>query len=509
MNVIRLTGATLMAAALWNVSAPAASAGTYVVEACRTKDGPAPTTAWRAVALGDGVPIREPYVLNGCLSGGPMMINDLAFEHPLQVGVQWGFTPPRGTTIEGFRLQRHARQFADAGLYYRVRAGGTEVEVGHPDVSWEFGDYLVSGELVASELRESDVAVEVFCDMECHKEFQITIARAAVTVRDEISPELVGVPSGTLVSGGSLQGVVDVHVGFQDVGGGVATAELTVDGRTRNSTPVGGPKCRAPYVASVPCAAAGQVELRLDTADLAPGHHSVEVELRDVAGNRTTVGPYGVWVRTPTSSATTEEPAPGATSATAAPTPSGTLSITGKRTRRVKFVSTKLAGTLAGTAIAGQRVEVCTRPLRGGSWSAPTVVTTDAKGRFSLSLPRGPSREVRLAYGASVQTVKLIVAAPVRLKVNRRSTRNGRSVRFSGTVPGTDGARTRVELQAWAGKWVPFKTAALRNGRFNASYRFTSTYSKTRYRFRAVIHDDDDFPYAGGTSPEVKVVVRP
>ncbi len=134
---------------------------------------------------------------------------------------------------------------------------------------------------------------------------------------------------------------------------------------------------------------------------------------------------------------------------------------------------------------------------------------TDAKGRFSVKLGKGVSREVRISYGDSVQTVKVIVAAPVRLKTDKKSTRNGRSVTFTGSVPGAGNARTRVELQALAsGKWIPFKTAELRNGKFKASYRFLRTFSTQRYSFRAVIRADEDFPYAAGKSAVVRVVVR-
>ena len=106
--------------------------------------------------------------------------------------------------------------------------------------------------------------------------------------------------------------------------------------------------------------------------------------------------------------------------------------------------------------------------------------------------------------------MKVIVAAPVRLTTDRKSTRNGRAVKFRGSVPGAGGARTRVELQAWAnGKWIPFKTADLKRGKFSASYRFTRTFSAMQDRFRAVIHADPDFPYAAGTSPVVKGIVRP
>ena len=94
--------------------------------------------------------------------------------------------------------------------------------------------------------------------------------------------------------------------------------------------------------------------------------------------------------------------------------------------------------------------------------------------------------------------MKVIVAAPVRLKVSPTKTRNGRTIKFSGSVPQAGKARTRVELQAWAnGKWVPFKTVALKNGRFRAGYRFMRTFIAQRYRFRAVIQDDPNFRVRG------------
>ena len=118
---------------------------------------------------------------------------------------------------------------------------------------------------------------------------------------------------------------------------------------------------------------------------------------------------------------------------------------------------------------------------------------------------------MRLTYGASTVTLHLVVRAPVRLAVDTRATRNGRTIHFTGRIPGAPAtAGTRVELQAWAdGEWIPFKTAPLKHGRFSASYRFTRTFSVNRYRFRAVVHKDPALPYVAGTSNVVKVLVRP
>jgi hypothetical protein len=334
-----------------------------------------------------------------------------------------------------------------------------------------------------------------------------------VTLRDQAAPEVLAVSDGDLVSGRSLDGVVELPLQFRDAGGGVESVELIVDGQTHQVIPVGGPNCKVPYVVATPCASAGQATVAFDAAELDGGLHTVEAVLHDVAGNRTSVGPYVVRVPARVLSPATSEGPEADPPATLAPLPpAGALSLTGTRTRRGSYKPATFRGTVTaptGSALGGARVTVATRGLNSSAWSNPASVVADAHGRFAFTLPRGPSREVRVAYGESVQTVKMIVAAPVRLRTNRGRTRNGRTIKFLGTVPGAGAARTRVELQAWAGRWVPFKTVALRNGRFHASYRFTSTFSTTRYRFRAVIHDDDHFPYAGGTSPVVKVVVRP
>ena len=82
-------------------------------------------------------------------------------------------------------------------------------------------------------------------------------------------------------------------------------------------------------------------------------------------------------------------------------------------------------------------------------------------------------------------------------------------MKLTGSIAGTK-LPTRIELQAYSGgHWFPFKTVALRKGKFSGRYRFTRTFSAQRYRFRAVVHADRDFPYEAATSPVVAVRVRP
>jgi hypothetical protein len=160
---------------------------------------------------------------------------------------------------------------------------------------------------------------------------------------------------------------------------------------------------------------------------------------------------------------------------------------------------------LMGVAINGAQVVVASRPLTGGAWRNERSVATNAQGEFRVRLAGGVSREVRFTSGDSERSVKLLVAAPIRLRAHRLRAGDGRTITFSGTVPGSERTRIRVNLQTWAGRWVPFRTATLKSGQFSARYRFASP---TRFRFRAVIRSHPAFPYAGGRSPTVDIPIR-
>ena len=164
----------------------------------------------------------------------------------------------------------------------------------------------------------------------------------------------------------------------------------------------------------------------------------------------------------------------------------------------------------AGPPLSGLKVGVSTRLAMRGAPSVPdTPVFSDARGYVSVRLPKGPSREVTFTYGSQTASVDVVVAAPVRFAATPATTRNGRTIRLHGTVPGTQ-ATAVVDLQARSGaKWITFKAVSLRGGRFSSQYRFERTFQTTRYRFRAVVRANSRFPYAAATSRVVSVLVRP
>jgi hypothetical protein len=312
-------------------------------------------------------------------------------------------------------------------------------------------------------------------------------------------PEAVSPPTGTLVSGEPLNGNVSVATSYRDRGGGVQSLALLVDGVQVMQRVVTSGGCRQPAVIAVPCPLSGRLALDFDTSSIPDGPHRAELELRDVAGNRAVVASLSIVVRN--------------TPAAAAPLTPGRLAMKRYALRTRYGARAVLEGTLSdfGEApIAGAQVQVESRPLmRNSTYTSFTTVLTDGSGSFVVPISRGPSRVFRLRYAASEVSAQVTVSAPIRLRVSPTRTRNGKWVYFRGSIPGTT-ADTRVELQARAGRrWVPFRTAKVSKGRFRARYKFTNTTTTQRYRFRAVVRKDPNFPYAPGTSPIVKVLVRP
>jgi hypothetical protein len=330
----------------------------------------------------------------------------------------------------------------------------------------------------------------------------VQVTRLEILLRDLLPPEAVGTLRGSLLQAGPLSGVVSVGTDYRDRGGGMRSMGLLVDGKLQADKVITSDSCRQPSAQPVPCPLSGRIDLEFDTTAIPDGDHRVELELRDVAGNRSLVGPFPIVIRN----------APPVPQAAPPPTP-GRLTLV-RYSVKAKFgARVVLEGTLVdlGEApIAAAQVDVASRPLLPNSvFVQAGSVLTDAAGHFTVPIPLGPSRVFRLRYASSETRAQVVIPAPVRLKVSPSATRNGKSIRFKGSIPGTD-AGTRVELQARAGrKWVPFRTAMVSKGHFSARYKFTNTNTTQRYRFRAVVRKDPNFPYAAGTSPTVKVLVRP
>lgn len=202
--------------------------------------------------------------------------------------------------------------------------------------------------------------------------------------------------------------------------------------------------------------------------------------------------------------------------------------IAGKQRVKVRYGKQPLAsGRLvdsAGVGIPGAEVELA-EELGAGSTSAGStrIVRTDAGGRFSVTLPKGPSRIVSASFagdrkrlGSGSASARLQVKAGVSLRT-RRSVRAGSRTMFVGRVK-AKGARfarrgKSVEVQVRLGsrwKTVGRSIHTDGNGRYRLRYRFVATYTRpVRYRFRTVVLRERGWPYLPSVSRVRSVTVRP
>jgi 5-hydroxyisourate hydrolase-like protein (transthyretin family) len=179
-----------------------------------------------------------------------------------------------------------------------------------------------------------------------------------------------------------------------------------------------------------------------------------------------------------------------------------------------------IAGRLAnrdGQGIAGAEVQVFSRSTNSAE-QLVAVLHTNATGRYRYTAAGSASRILRFAYAGSAlilpaqSEVKLRVPAMSTLRVSRRSVLNGQTVTFAGHVrslPVPAGGKL-VELQVrLSGRWQTFRTTRTdAAGRWALQYRFERTRGVLRYRFRAALPAEADYPFESGASPPLVVRVR-
>jgi hypothetical protein len=473
--------------------------GTYVVASCSLGDQPIPLTGWYRAQPSDR------HLVNTCGKRFGYFAAERAGQTIWGVGerYQWLWNAPADTAIFGVRAWGETGSAAG-----RFGVIGGSLEAGNVRIDLPGGD----GPVEKGDLNATQLALTMGCGgLEgClydnpppapgsgGRGVIAQISRLEILLRDLSPPEAVSGPTGTLIENRPLSGESNIRTSYRDRGGGLRSVAVLLDGVSAVRREIASDSCRQPSAVTVPCPTSGEISVDFDTRTVSDGQHRVELVLEDVGGNRTIAGSYLVNIRNAPPAAT-ERP--------------GRLRIK-RYSMRVRYGSNAaLRGALIGldeSPIAGAEIQVASRVMRrGAEYEVLRPVSTDATGGFVVPIPAGPSREFRLRYASSETSAEVIVPAPVSLKVSPRRTRNRKSVRFSGSIPGTD-AGTRVELQARAGRrWVPFRTTMLARGKFSARYRFTSTRTTQRYSFRAVVRRDPNFPYAPATSRIVKVLVRP
>jgi hypothetical protein len=318
--------------------------------------------------------------------------------------------------------------------------------------------------------------------------------------------------SGSLLSP-NAHGTADLAFTATDPNGpGVYTVSVLIDGNTvyRATPNTNQGLCASVATDSAtgalmfdtqqPCLQTETVDIPIDTTTLADGQHDLKVIVTDAAGNSSTVVDQTI---TTQNSTTVSSLLPSPPAASAAPVYSLALNrATERLTRGVRRLynrsSLKLAGTLrdsAGVATPGVEVSVWAQPAPGGDFAELAHTTTDGAGTWTLTVPRGSSRLLRVVAGAKARASGATDAVTVRETVTpvlslHVTTPGGGRIVFSGqlTITPLGTPRPLVFIQTrgpdgWEVVGSPVRVNPL--GKFTSVYRSSPVTEGRQFAFRA------------------------
>ncbi len=544
-----------------------AAAHDYHVFLCRIPYG---HSAGRAAPV-DGVTygISGVYIYAGesCATGGSMYAAmDGGVSHSYASGATDTFTTPAGMTISAFTVWRYEADGPSApygspasNLAYSPGPPSVQGLCAEPDACSSRGTSSHPLDPAnAITVRALSGVRQIQWSAECGGgeggtcpasgsgtlSSQYDVYAADIDLVDGTPPSVSGL-GGPLVAGGVLSGDQAVSFDANDGQSGVYGGSLVVDGQTvvsRILDPNGG-ACQSLGVTSdgqrsfehaQPCAGSLSASLTLDTGQLAPGPHTLQLIVEDAAGNQMIaydgtitvagssagIGPIGLGSPLALRGAANGTSASDEAKLTA--TWAGRAR-NGVRTGRYGAHEriTGLLRTSTGQAITGAALDVYETPAYEGARTMRLPgVRTGPSGEWTLTLPRDISScELRIAYYGHVNdtipivtaTLGLRVRAGIVLRIFPRVTSVGHEIFFSGVLHGAPlpPAGKQLILEASSGgEWIQFDTiGASAKGRFRASYRFKFP-GPVSYRFRVISPYEADFAFLAGASNVVHVYER-
>ena len=335
----------------------------------------------------------------------------------------WGVSAPAGTTIAAVNLVRKLA-VAGTGYTYTARAmtpvaantqkfeacagpAGCKQEIARSSLAWSSPRTDVNRlEVYVSCVPATNAPCQKVAGAEAAA---IRISRADITLSDTTGPVVGSGPSSTMFnSSAPVSGVQSITVGFKDIGGGIASAGVQVDGQTVSETPVANSGCRQPYRRLVPCPLTLATTLQFNPASVPDGPHQLRVFARDATGAN--VG-YSASFPVTTSARGALNGVNGSDQVAIslgvrravgaghhAPTAHTTIDVP----YNAKTVAQGRLVNSAGQPVTGARLTLATAVDRGVPIYSdlPVDVITDSTGRFKATLPRGPSWRVRVLYFA-------------------------------------------------------------------------------------------------------------
>jgi hypothetical protein len=430
----------------------------------------------------------------------------------------WIWTAPPGTYITGgstfSRLATEAGQHgylavspdAGASLSFENQNDDQGHESGIPAGNWR---YLVA-RLECTQPNEGNRCVGAATGAHTY------IKQVRVQLTDVVAPTVS--VTGSMLSGAVLRGPQALEVAASDVGAGLQSVQITVNGKPAGGDDLSGSCNPLPGNMTsrlAPCPANFSKTYAFDTAKapFVEGINFVSVCVYDYSQSGT-----------PNSACQSHEVlvdnlCPGS------PVGGGNTIAAGfgngKSERTLAFHRRALIrGRLrdaTGNPVAG--AEVCVEghtELPGRPVHLIGTAMTNENGGWTFKLRHGPSRAIRIAYrfGAfqASTDLRLQMRARATLHLSRHRTKPHRRIYFSGEIAGPSSARRVVVVRGSVpGSKRRFlvrraKTDAL--GHYRVGYAFSQVPRTTRFVFSAVVPEQDGYPYVRGHSVVRYIRVR-
>ena len=293
MKLLRLS--SLSAVALGALAlAPAAQAGSFNVPTCGAASG-AVNHSWANFNT------NPTYVETGdlCNNGSPGLYTDDALTSPGNVpqGTEagWIVNAPAGTTITAATVNRDFFKHDNNFLLFVRDASGMLLD---PGCTYPVSQTScqVSGSESWNALSTSSISVGVHCNNNPNTvcatggtlhNVHAWLLSATVTLTESTSPN-VSSTGGPLLAGGWQSGTQNGTLSATD-NTGIQYVRVYVDNALANTV---GLNCDFTY--TVPCSAASNVNVPLNTASYSDGAHQVQLAAVNAAGNQTPSGAVGV-----------------------------------------------------------------------------------------------------------------------------------------------------------------------------------------------------------------------
>jgi hypothetical protein len=542
----RSLAVALAAAVMLLTAAASASAGTIAVAYCKAPSGaPAPTEGWEEGWTSYPLPYAGDN--NECGVGGSLTayLGDQA-PQPGSSGPYWQYTPPVGDRIVGGEI---SATFSAPGAISGY--GGAAGLLG-PKFIFDDADTIggsdagsVEGSYSLTDHTGGNLWIYAFCEppsatcpgggSNAWYWALAEINSAMIELEDANTPQASGF-SGTLLSG-SASGTAQLEFTASEAapGPGIYTVIVSVDGHALyDGTPdanagkcvsVGRNATGVPeFLYADPCPLSEEVDLPIDTTSLADGHHELQVTVVDAAGVAATVydGAITTANRTTVSSLLSSPlaPSPGVEPTYALVLHTRTAALGKTVSRSYEDSALTLSGQLRDSAGAPAPGVTVSLVAQEGNHPAGALVVlahaiTNTAGEWDLDAPKGPSRELRILYGAvtagraqDAVAIRETVRPSLRLRVE---TPGGGRIVFSGrlSISPMGSPRPLVTIETKAGdEWeaVGHAVRVGANGSYRYVYRSSPLTLGRRFAFRA--QTPETSLWQAGISPTREAVIH-